>query len=659
MLAETKMSEQYEGGSIEGGSKEDRKRAKVFRDFQRAYDYKRDWLVEAEEDYQFTFGVQWDEKDVQALEAKGKPALTINKIRPNIQLLVGIESQNRSDFKAFPEGAEDSIKAEIATALLKNAVKRSEAEYKISEAFEDGLICGEGWAELYLDYMRNPLFGEMKLKVSDYNQWFPDPDAKEYDLSDAQYVCKVTYGLNRDQVLMLYPELEDKIDDIGDGSLNMDRLVGGDAMARSRAPEEPSYQNGKTNVDGQSNEEKTYDLLEYYYNKMVKKFWVADYKLGLKEVASKEEGVNYIEAMKAVAKPGDAPAELISRNVPEKWVCSFIGSELVAEERAWYAPRWSGWPVVRIMSYWKHMPVSFHNQEILVQGITRGMKSLQQELNKRRSQELHILNTSANSGWLAPQGSFTDLDKVEKLGSSPGTVLEYDPAAGPPPEKQLPTPLSQGHAQMAAEHGADMKESAGINAEQLALESGERSGRAIALRQKQGLVMVQKLFDNLSRSKKTIGKFILSQLSAIYDVDSAIRVLGDAYIKEHFSVPVMAPGIDPMTGQPGMIPQLDPNTGELAMQIDTEAVANTFNAVLNDAELGVYDVAIAEAAMSETFKFANFETVKEMAAAGVPVPPDVLIEESTISEGSKRKIVAAIQNMQAAQAKEPPKGAKK
>jgi hypothetical protein len=207
-----------------------------------------------------------------------------------------------------------------------------------------------------------------------------------------------------------------------------------------------------------------------------------------------------------------------------------------------------------------------------------------------------------------------------------------------------------------------MKESSGINAEQLAMESGERSGRAIALRQKQGLVMVQKYFDNYSRTKKLTYKFILSQLPQVFDVERAVRVLGDAFLQEHFSVPVMGPmvdaatgqpAIDPMTGQPVMGPQIDPNTGQPMMQIDQQVVVTTINEVLNDVELGNYDVAIGESAQNETVRLANFMTLTEMQQAGVPIPPDVFVEESSISSASKKKIMAAIQQMQTAGARPP------
>ena len=78
--------------------------ALVIADFKRARAKKREWIEAATEDYEFAVGEQWKPEDIKALEETGVKALTINKIQPNLFLISGIERQNRTDFKAYPEG---------------------------------------------------------------------------------------------------------------------------------------------------------------------------------------------------------------------------------------------------------------------------------------------------------------------------------------------------------------------------------------------------------------------------------------------------------------------------------------------------------------------------------------------------------------------------
>lgn len=621
---------------------------KALKDFKASYEFDKDWLNAAAEDFEFTLGKQWEDVDVSDLKNQGVMALTINKIRPSIWLLTGLESQNRTDWAAFPEGQEDSVLAEIATRLLKNVSKTSGVNYKISQIFEEGLTCGKGWIEPYLDYTFDLLNGEMKFKKLDYNQIYIDPSSKEYDASDANYACKVSWDVSEDDLISLFPESEAKIRAMEASKINLDaiadRLGGVDVQRKG-------YKDGGTEGDGTS-VEKRFDLLEYYYKKMVPVYHVLDRSLGkVKIVSSKEDADTYAKGANE-----NIPNSVIvkKRMVPEIWVCAIVGGEEIDRRKAWSYPGWNGFPFIPFYCYRVDVPIASGHRNLVCQGIARGLKDVNRQYNKRKTQELRHLNQSANSGWISEENTWVDRDLVKKFGASAGVILEYK-MGKQRPEKIMPTPLSQGHAQLAAENTQDMKELSGINADLLAMqEGGQASGRAISLRQRQGLVMVQKVFDNLSQSKWIIGKFMLSQLASVFDLSSAARVLGEKFVMENFSRPIMAPVIDPRTGQP----IVDPNTGQPAaqpmmgpdgmpqMEIDQQALQESLTKVLQDTSLGKYDIAIGESATNETIKYANYTTLLDMIGKGIPIPPDVLIEESQISAASKQKIKASIEQQQ-------------
>ena len=48
-----------------------------------------DWRKQARENYKYYFGDQWKSEVVQSLNAQGRPALTMNKIKPIIRTLSG------------------------------------------------------------------------------------------------------------------------------------------------------------------------------------------------------------------------------------------------------------------------------------------------------------------------------------------------------------------------------------------------------------------------------------------------------------------------------------------------------------------------------------------------------------------------------------------
>ena len=97
-------------------------------------------------------------------------------------------------------------------------------------------------------------------------------------------------------------------------------------------------------------------------------------------------------------------------------------------------------------------------------------------------------------------------------------------------------------------------------------------------------------------------------------------------------------------------PVTDEN-GQLVPAIDFDEAFKLINNVLNDAEIGKYDVAVGEGPFSETVRLSNFIALSEMATQGIPIPPTVLIEMSLLPENEKKKIIAQIEAQQAAQLK--------
>lgn len=613
------------------------KAAKILSDLRRAKSFKRDWLDEAEEDFSFAVGKQWRDEDKTTLERAGVPALTINKIQPNIFLISGYQRQNRPDIVAYPEGDEDNLYADIVTRLIKNAIKASSGEMKLSEQFEDGVICGEGWIEPYIDYTNDLINGELFIKKVNPLNVFVDPASIEYDLSDAEYVIKVSCGLTKNQVLKLFPNKKSLIEKIQNSTVSINT---GDNTTKQTL-DYPMVDSSEGKGSGEDYlKENAYDLVEYQYKKYVSKYIVADKEIGdMKEAKDLEEAQMYVDQKNTVS--GQIVAKVIERIVPEVWVCAMVGDTVVDEYLSTFHPHWKGYSLIPFFAHRVTVPIK-NGSEFRVQGIVRSLKDPQRELNKRRSQELRILNSTANSGWLAEENTWVKKSDVEKYGSTPGVTLEYK-SGKQRPERITPAPLSQGHAQLAAENTQDMKEISGINADLLAMNDKQSSGRAIHLRQQQGIVMIQRILDNFSFTTKILGKFVMSQLGEIYTVERAIKVCGTGFIKDNFSKPVMQPGLD---GQP--TPVLDA-TGQMQMEVDQEGVVAVFNTVLNDIDLGKYDVTIDEANSSPTVKYGNYLMLAEMAGNGMPIPPDVLIDESMIGEASKQKIKKAITSAQQAQ----------
>lgn len=633
-------------------------------------------LIERQkEDFLFRFGEQWDKEKQRKLKELGVEAVVDNRVQANIFLLTGLERQNRAEFKAYPDGREDGAKAEIATTLFKDSIKKSDFLYKASESFEDGITCGEGYLELYVDNTKDILNGKPCWKKLNYCEIFVDDASVEYDLSDADYIYKLTRDLPEEKLIAMFPKHAVAIKALPAAKAAVKALG-----AEGTHVQPKDYAKGNEGSGSYGAQRRPYDLLERYYKKWVLKAYIGDQQTGeLMEAETpakadeflkgyKEDAMAEFEqysravqlaqgnpqataAMQAMPKPRDAERYIvIPRNVPEIWYFAHIGTAdlVLADERAWSYPKCSRYPIVPYFAHYSTTPLQGDEAHLLKQGIVHGIKGLQRKHNSAETLKLMHLNASANSGWLEEEDTWVDPSAANKFGSSPGVHLIFKKTVVNKPERIQSVQLSDAHTKMAEEAAEAIKAVLGMNADLLAMQQGGTdSGRAISLRMKQGLLMVQKLFDNNSRTKIICGKLMLSQLSEFYDTEKTKKILGDAWLIENFP-PLMlvdpAGGVDE-TGNPKMVPAPDPKTGQ-PMQYDSAKADITIAEVLAG-DLEEYDVTVGESVASDTMQLAKMLELQEIAEKfpGL-IPPQILIEESQLGEASKRRILAMIQQAQ-------------
>jgi hypothetical protein len=234
-------------------------------------------------------------------------------------------------------------------------------------------------------------------------------------------------------------------------------------------------------------------------------------------------------------------------------------------------------------------------------GVIENMTGPQQEVNKRRSQALHNLNQAANSGFKVKK-ALNNYDKyIAKFGSKPGIVLDESKAGGSI-ERIEPAPLSEGHIRASSMSAVDMKEISGANADLLGqvYDGRPESGKAIALRQSQGMKVIEIVFDNLSRTQKLMGK-------SLVDVIRFTDIYGDDEIA--------------------------------AIVAESEERVDT--AGLKDKRIGRYGIKVETSSSSPTARYANFMSILEVAAMYPgQVPVEAVIEASDIT--NKEQIVDQI-----------------
>lgn len=128
-------------------------------------------------------------------------------------------------------------------------------------------------------------------------------------------------------------------------------------------------------------------------------------------------------------------------------------------------------------------------------------------------------------------------------------------------------------------------------------------------------MILKRVFDNLSWTIYILGRFILSQLSQIYSVEKAMRLLGSEFIIRNFSHDDSEP-----------------------VEVVYARAQKRISEILSDDELGRFDVSVGEGMDSPTVRYSNFLLLSELAEKGYPIPPDILLEYSDLPMEAKKRI---------------------
>lgn len=239
-------------------------------------------------------------------------------------------------------------------------------------------------------------------------------------------------------------------------------------------------------------------------------------------------------------------------------------------------------------------------------GMVRQMISLSDELNKRRSKALHLLNTAQVK---AKRGAVDDIEKARREVARPDGFVEVN---GDINDFQFNTrtDLAAGHVQMMQQTMNDF-DRIGPNATMMGEKAGgsaAASGKAIIASQQGGAMAIGSLMDGLRHMDIRVFRAVWARIRQFWTEERWIRVTDDER-----NVKWIGMNVDPMQLQ--MIQAQNPQA--------MESIAGTVGQV---AELDV-DIIIDEAPDTVTPQLEQWEAIMRIAESGkVPIPPDVLIE---------------------------------
>lgn len=546
-----------------------------------------DYVNKASRCEDFFAGLQWNQEDLALLRASRRPALTINKIISTLSNVMGEQIYNRTEIAFKPRNADANAEiADVLTKVFMQISDNNQLPWVRSDVFADGIITSRGFFDARLDFS-DSLRGEVRVEQLNPKNVLIDPDGEEYD-PDKWGDCIVSKWLSVDDIGLLYSpiaakELKDR--DASGYTFGYDSFD----INRDRFGQPRSY--GQVGDDG-SNIHRCIRVLERQWRKL--------------------DNLQHFVSVTT----GDM------RPVPQDWDYNRISEylrtnpELAITKKQVKRIRWTvcadnyilhdDWSPYSHFSVVPFFPYFRRGRTI---GLVENLLGPQELLNKVSSQELHVVNTTANSGWKLKTGALRNMSvaELEQRGAQTGLVLELDDInnAEKIDPNQTPTGLDR-ISYKAEEH---IKTISGVNDYRAGNPREDVSAKAVKYNQQSSQANFAKVIDNLNRTDYLLARNILAMVQEYYTEQRLLHITSDRLTNQVEQL---------------VINQVTPE-GQIA----------------NDLTIGEYEIVITNQPERDTFEDTQFEqAVRLKVEAGVAIPDQFIIQSSRLHD--KAKIVQAI-----------------
>ena len=533
----------------------------------------------------FYRGDQWDLDDLHMLDNEGRPALTINTILPTVNTVLGEQSTRRADVQFKPRRSGEANVAQTLTKLYMQIADNNKLDWIEQQVFSDGLILdGRGYFDVRMDFSDH-VEGEIRITAKDPLDILIDPDAKDADPKHWNEVFE-TKWMTLDEIEELYGKkkaealrfIAENGAGFGRDSIEYEENRFGDTDSAddyfgAGVPGEDEYRNVKA-----------LRVIERQHKRMTRVDCYVDPNTG--DQRDVPENWSDAKAKKFAKEYGLDIISKVKRRVRWTVTCDHV---VLHDD-------WSPYNDLTIVPFFAY----FRRGRPF--GMVRNLLSPQEQLNKIASQELHIVNTTANSGWMVESGSLVGMtaDDLEEHGAETGLVVEYNRGSTPPVKIQ-PNQIPTGLDRISQKAALNIKTISGINDSMLGSDSAEVSGVAIQAKQNRGVVMIQVPLDNLRKSRQYLAEKVLDLIQSFYTEQRIIMVTDES---------------DPL--QPRMPMMVNERTPE--------------GQIINDLTLGEYDVVIATAPARDSFDEVQFAEALNLRQVGVAIPDDAIIEYSHLAK---------------------------
>jgi len=461
------------------------------------------WRFNKDQYHEFTsfvMGSQWTEDESKLFVDYHKIPLSMNKLAPLINHLLGEQRQNTPNLQVFPDETVDVQTAQIREALVKEISLNSHAKEAYQQAFQQAAIGGYGAYAIDTDYENENSF-YLIIKV----RKIKDPTTCYWDLS-AMSPCK-TDGMvagertrmSREKFKTLYGE-------------KIERQIGSDSQ----------YDEGSATGWIFSNDNEI-TIIDHYERKYDKEKL---YQLSNGRIINKKEMLELekidIEGQELLLD-GEDVVTIINDRMSYKYKIKHykVAGDFVLEETDFPS---------------EQLPIIFVDQNSyidksgkqLCRPLVKDARDAQRYINYLATQSAYMIRVSRYDQFLVSKQNVRSPD-TQVIWRDPSTAqggLVFDESpSGVVPVPLRPPELPNSMITQYQRALADIEQCTGIYGTQMGEQGNEVSGTAIDARTKRGSYNTYVPFDSLNRAIAVGGEIINEMIPKVYDTERQMNLM--------------------------------------------------------------------------------------------------------------------------------------
>lgn len=542
----------------------------------------------------FVLGEQWQEEDMRELREARRPALTINKTLGTLASIVGEQIDLRTEIAFKARYGAPSGNADTLTKVFRFISDKNQLPWVRTNMFIDGGITSRGFVDIRMNFDHS-ITGDVQISSINPKNVIIDPDSDEYDPDKWNDVI-VTKWMTADDIEYLYNK---KDADALRTRTSSSWTYGYDSIDRQRDRFGGQGIIGSYTTEDMQGVSRMIRVIDRQYRKLDKIVYAVNVMTGDRKEIPKSWDRNKIAQFAEQAQGRYQVIDSVGHRV--RWTVT--ADEFVLHDD------WSPYKHFTVVPYF---PYFIYGR---TSGFVEHLLSPQELLNKTTSQELHVINTTANSGWMTKVGNIKNLtpDELEQWGSKTGLVLEVDDISQT--EKITPNQIPSGLDRLSVKSEGYIKSVSGRGDAQMGMARADVSADQIEAQTQNGNQGLRWSLDNLRRTDWIIARNVLDLVQEFYTDPRIMNITHNDLTGEQTEVKINWP---------------DPATGEIQ----------------GDISMGEYDFVVTAQQERQTLEQTQFDqAVYLREKLGVKIPDEFLIENSNLI--NKTGMVAALK--QAAQ----------